>query len=186
MRFSNDGAAWSAWDSYATTRLWTLPVDDGAAGDGDKTVYAQYRDHVGHTSVAYSDTIVLDTQVPVSSAASPASSDLASFTVTWSGTDRLSGIDSYDVQYRVGSGGAWITWLSATRDTSAVFGPSAPVAVERGETYYIQVRARDNAGNLGAYPGGNGHTSTYVGEAIKFYLPVVYKGVPQRRVERSR
>ena len=28
MCFSNDGATWSAWESYATTKAWQLPAQD--------------------------------------------------------------------------------------------------------------------------------------------------------------
>jgi len=171
MRLSDDGATWSAWEPYATSKPWTLP-----AGDGEKTVYVEYRDHAVRTSVAFSDTIVLDTLAPVSSAASPANSLQTYFTVTWSGTDAHSGVASYDVEYRVGSDGEWIPWLSAVADSSAVFGPSAPMVVVRGATYYFQVRARDNVGNLEAYPGGDGDTSTYVEEVVTLYLPMIMQG----------
>ena len=36
MRFSNDNSTWSEWETYASTKAWTL-----TAGDGNKTVYAQ-------------------------------------------------------------------------------------------------------------------------------------------------
>ena len=46
MRFSTDGGAtWSAWVSYAATTPLTLP-----AGDGAKTVQAQYRDAAGNVA----------------------------------------------------------------------------------------------------------------------------------------
>ena len=62
MRFSNDGTTWSAWETYATTKAWTL-----ATGDGTKTVRAQFRDLNGNISTTYSDTIVLDTINPTGS-----------------------------------------------------------------------------------------------------------------------
>ena len=43
MRFSNDGTSWSNVVAYATTYQWTL-----TAGDGTKTVYANFRDAVGN------------------------------------------------------------------------------------------------------------------------------------------
>jgi hypothetical protein len=59
MRFSNDGTAWSSWESYGTGKSWTL-----TAGDGTKTVYAQYKDGAGNTSQNCTDTIVLTTSGP--------------------------------------------------------------------------------------------------------------------------
>jgi uncharacterized repeat protein (TIGR01451 family) len=52
MRFSNDGAAWADWETYATTRDWTL-----GGAEGVQTVYVQYRDAVLNVSSTYSDDI---------------------------------------------------------------------------------------------------------------------------------
>jgi hypothetical protein len=92
--------------------------------------------------------------------------------VSWSGNDGTAGVADYDVQYRVGGSGSWTDWKTGTTDTSAVFGPSSPVTVQRDQTYFFRVRARDNAGNVSAYPGGNGDASTRVGE-FKTYLPSI-------------
>ncbi len=171
MRFSNNGTSWGGWESYSTSKSWTLP-----SGDGSKDVYVQYRDHVGMVSSSYSDGIFLDTVAPSSSCASPASTIDLAFTVTWSGSDGPgSGIASYDVQYRVGSGGAWTPWLTGATDTSAIFGPDTPVPVFREVTYYFRVRAWDHAGNLEAYPGGDGDTSTYVEMVYYIYVPATLK-----------
>jgi hypothetical protein len=43
VRFSNDGANWSAWSPPAATQTWTL-----STGDGAKKVHAQVRDRAGH------------------------------------------------------------------------------------------------------------------------------------------
>ena len=186
MRFSSNGVTWSGWESYAASKGWAL-----AAGDGTKTVYVQFKDNLDNVSTSYSDAIVLDTAPPSSSASSAASTASLSFSVSWSGGDGAgSGVDSYDVQYRVGSGGtratrragtgesggSWVTWLAETAETAAVFGPTSPVTVEDEETYYFRVRARDSAGNLEAYPGGDGDSSTYV-EQYKVYLPLVTKAL---------
>jgi len=45
MQFSNDGTTWSGWESYNATKSWTL-----SAGDGTKTVYAQFKDNAGNTT----------------------------------------------------------------------------------------------------------------------------------------
>jgi len=57
MRFSNDDADYTAWESYATSRGWSL-----SSGDGPKTVYVEYRDASIATAV-FSDTINLDSSV---------------------------------------------------------------------------------------------------------------------------
>lgn len=71
----------------------------------------------------------------------------ADFTVYWSGADDPggSGLLNYDVQYRVGAGGPWINWQTATPATSA------PFAGADGYTYAFRARARDRAGNVGPY-----------------------------------
>ena len=59
MRFSNDNAAWSTWETYATSKSWTL-----TSGNGAKTVWVQYRDGAGNPSPSYSDAITLDATAP--------------------------------------------------------------------------------------------------------------------------
>jgi PKD repeat protein len=60
MRFSNsNNANWSAWEALAPGRAWTL-----AAGNGIKTVFAQFRDIAMNTSATVSATIALDTTAP--------------------------------------------------------------------------------------------------------------------------
>jgi len=66
MQFSNDGSIWSSAVSYSATRNWTL-----SSGDGQKTVYARFKDAVGTWSEAVSSSIVLDSTRPVT-AVSPA------------------------------------------------------------------------------------------------------------------
>jgi hypothetical protein len=94
--------------------------------------------------------------------------------VSWSGSDATTHVASYDVQYRVGSGGSWTTWRTATQDTSAVFGPTAPVTVMRDQVYFFRIRARDEAGNVSGYAGGTGDTQTRV-EKVSVFIPVVIR-----------
>ncbi len=56
MQISNDSIFTGAtWETYATTKAWTL-----TSGDGVKAVYARFRDAAANTSVTASDTITLD------------------------------------------------------------------------------------------------------------------------------
>jgi uncharacterized delta-60 repeat protein len=48
-----------SWESYSTTKSWSL-----VQGDGSKSVYIKFRDNLGNESAIYSDDIILDTQVP--------------------------------------------------------------------------------------------------------------------------
>jgi hypothetical protein len=169
MRFSNDGSSWSNWESYVPSKTWSL-----SSGDGSKIVHVQYSDLAGNLS-AYNDSIILDTTPPSTSAASPAFSALTSFMVTWSGSDITSGIASFDVQFKVGSSGAWITWFSGKTAISEIFGPTIPgssTPVQAGETYYFRVRARDYAGNLESYP-ANEDSKTTISTVV--FLPVTIK-----------
>ncbi len=71
----------------------------------------------------------------------------ATFTVRWSGDDAGgSGLKSYDIQIRDGAGGTWSTWKADTTDTSASYTGVG------GHSYFFRSRARDNAGNVEAWP----------------------------------
>lgn len=175
--------AWDSWrllenmipylaehQPWSLSTPWTLEP-----GDGVKTVIGQFVNGGGVWSDIYTSTITLDTQAPSSSATCPASTGDLSFTVSWSGSDTLSGIVAYDVQYRLGAGGVWTAWpeMTGTLDTSETFGPSYPVDVQRGQTYYFRVRAHDKAGNVETYP-TLADCSTYVG-MFHIYLPGLFR-----------
>ncbi|CAG0928909.1 hypothetical protein TFLX_01146 [Thermoflexales bacterium] len=67
----------------------------------------------------------------------------------WTGSDSgdpLTGIASFDIQYRDGIDGSWTNWLTQTTQTSATF------SGQYGHTYYFRSRACDKAGNVEEYP----------------------------------
>jgi predicted phage tail protein len=72
----------------------------------------------------------------------------------------------------VGSGGVWTDWLAGTTATSATFGPVDPVHLVDGTTYYFRCRAVDHAGNVEAYPGGDGDAWTTV-HFYSTFLPLI-------------
>jgi hypothetical protein len=101
----------------------------------------------------------IDRQPPQSSIVGLAAYQSGSiFTVEWQGTDGEagSGIAGYALQVRQGRSGPWLTWLVNTPLTSALF------AGQPGRTYYFRVRARDQAGHIEDYPGGDGNARTAV------------------------
>jgi hypothetical protein len=59
MCITNTASSCSAWEGYTTTKSWTL-----AGPDGENTVYAWFRDHLGNASGPYTDTIFLDRVAP--------------------------------------------------------------------------------------------------------------------------
>lgn len=75
----------------------------------------------------------------------------AHFFVSWQGSDAgISGIDTYDIQARVGAAGSWTDWITNTKTTTALFSGTG------GDTLYFRSRAEDNAGNVEAWPGASG------------------------------
>lgn len=56
----------AAWETFATSKSVTL-----TSGDGLKTVYVKVRDDVGNETAAASDTITLDTAIPVVTVTGP-------------------------------------------------------------------------------------------------------------------
>jgi len=88
-----------------------------------------------------------DTEPPIVSVKSLPAWSPQRFTVGWEGTDPGgSGIDYYDVEYRV-PGGLWTSWLNNTRSTSAEF-----VGGANGTTYEFRARGVDKAGNVQPFP----------------------------------
>jgi hypothetical protein len=80
MRLSN-GLGWTEWEPVVATRAWTL-----LPGDGDKTVWIEYRDRAGNISQAdaLSDSIFLDTSaVPGPRVLSVTPEDLGPTSLPW-------------------------------------------------------------------------------------------------------
>jgi hypothetical protein len=154
----------SAWEPFQNSLAINLP-----AGDGLKTVFGKSRDAAGNEGPAVSDSIILDTAPPTATVVGlPGEVDSPNFTVNWSGTDVISGVASYDLQYRDGTG-AWTDWLQGLSGTSATFKGLA------GHNYSFRARARDLAGNVGSYPDSTDN-SVYVWPK---HLPVVTVTAPK-------
>lgn len=67
---ADEGSA--SWETFAKTKQVTLPT-----GDGQKTVYIKVRDDVGNETAQVSDSIQLDTTVPVVTIAGPDKSKIS-------------------------------------------------------------------------------------------------------------
>ncbi len=85
MRFSDDGAHWTAWEPPVATRAYTLPP----GADGYRTVRVQYLDRANNRSAVYNDFIRLDTTPPtgaviINGGAAATTSPTVSLGLNWS------------------------------------------------------------------------------------------------------
>jgi len=174
-----EGGAWTTWlgDTPQTTAAFS--------GQDGHTYYfrCRARDYAFNVEPYPADAeafTTVDATPPSSAASSPEYAPSPAFPVSWSGSDAVSGIASYDVQVRDGDG-PWSDWLTGTTETSALF------VGEPGHTYYFRCRARDHAGNLEAYPGGDGdsHTHTPLYSLSGYVLGNREQPVALARVEAS-
>jgi len=144
MRLRNFGSSWSSWESYSTTKSWTLP-----SSNGTKTVYVQYKDGAGNLSSTYSDTIVLDTAAPSnpsslwsSSHSTAVWSNDPTVVVNWSGaSDSTSGVDGYGLLWSESPTDV----PSQNVDTTSTSSTSS--ALSDGNSWYFHLITGDNAGN---------------------------------------
>jgi len=70
------------------------------------------------------------------------------FQVSWSGSDNLAGIRTFDIQYLDSGRGTWSDWLTAVPSTKIY----ELFTGQPGHTYAFRSRATDNANNTGDYP----------------------------------
>jgi len=137
MRFSNDNTSWSTWEAYAATKSWSL-----TAGDGAKTVYAQYRDNAGNISTSFSDGIAFDGTAPtglISIDGGAATTSSTSVTLSLVAVD--TGGSALSQMRFSNDNSTWSAWegLAVTKSWSLTAGDGA-------KTVYAQYR--DNAGNV--------------------------------------
>jgi uncharacterized repeat protein (TIGR01451 family) len=184
------GVAWTRlWQRYEAGP-WTdtgqgQPGESGAftvtptQGDGHYYFATQSLDQVGWEEAppeGDGDTVTLwDTTAPSSTAFSPETSPVPTFTVSWAGDDGPtgSGIAAYRLEVLVEStpGSTWTTWLSATTALSDTYA-GAP-----GERYCFRSIAWDQAGNVESPP-PDGDSCTLVEEPEQewhVFLPLVMK-----------
>jgi len=141
MRLSNDNVTWSSWLPYQQSKDWNL-----LSGDGIKTVYCQYKNGVGLVSETYSDTIILDTKPPVTTATitpppNPAGWNNTAVLVTLKAVDpdtTASGVK--EVYYCVTSNGVVLNELLASGD-------SAIIPLNKEGVFTVSYYAVDNADN---------------------------------------
>lgn len=150
VRLSNDGLTFSPYQAYAPSVAWTL-----SEGDGDKRVYAQFKDGAGNESVIVTDSITVgqDTTGPRAAKLSPrknAAGVKNTVKVKVKATEALrKGSVSEKTVFLKKHGAAGkvpvkVIYKAATR--TVVITPRSPL--DRRATYVVTVkRVRDLAGN---------------------------------------
>jgi hypothetical protein len=163
MRFKNDGDGWSPWVSYAATAAWRLK-----AGDGRRTVWAQFEDANDRLSAPVSDDILLDGTAPGVRKTEPsrgATGVRRGATIKVKATEALdpASVDRHAVVVKQGSSrkvGVKISYRPAKH--RIVVKPKSKLAAET--TYKVKLRTtvEDLAGNpLDAEPGRKAQPFTW-------------------------
>lgn len=137
MRFRNYGYGWSSWQSYSTTKSWTLP-----ASNGHKRVDVQFKDGAGNVS-SYFDYILLDFTPPTGSIKINSN---ASYTRSRSVTLDVPARDTggsglYRMRFRNYGSSIWSSWQNYTSLKSWTL--TAGKGTKRVFTQF-----RDRAGNI--------------------------------------
>ncbi|HUJ17087.1 MAG TPA: chitobiase/beta-hexosaminidase C-terminal domain-containing protein [Nitrospirota bacterium] len=127
MKFSNDGATWTAQEPYGIFKDWMI-----TSGDGEKTVYAMFQDIGGNWSAPFRATILLDTTPPVVTILSPAAGH----------TNNNMPLLRYTV-----SDGTVVVYLDSNGTQKLSGGVLDP---QPTGTHTVRVEATDAAGNVGS------------------------------------
>jgi hypothetical protein len=143
--YSKDSGPWTVWNTFAST------VKSGTFAAESEHSYGfrcqSQSELSGWGSYSTSVSTFVDATPPSASMASlPEWTTQEPFTVSWSGEDPGSGIDSYDVQYSTSVG--WVNWLTDTPLASGEFGAGSPASLQTG-TYRFRARAANRAGLQG-------------------------------------
>jgi len=130
------------WETYATTKSWTL-----STGDGTKTIYLKFKDLAGNISSIFHDSIILDTTVPITLLKlgnTDFNSDIASWEVT-STKPPFSGTTDPNATVTITLSPGTITGTT-TADATGAWSWTPTTDISLG-TYTVTVTSQDLAGN---------------------------------------
>lgn len=132
MRFRDETSTWSDWESYAANESWALP-----AGEGTKTVEAEFRDRLGRV-LALSDGIIIDTQAPTGTfVINEDEAEVATATVSLDSTVT----DASEMRFKGSDETTWSSWQGYAQQRSWTLpGPDG--------TKTVDAEFRDTAGNV--------------------------------------
>lgn len=145
MRFSNDNLTWTPYETYGTSKTWTLEPDDGP-----RTVYAQFKNNAGLVSITCSATIILDTTPPTIANTSRIPDGNVQqnqpVTIKVNATDTTTGIKSITLAYNLNNSTTWLDLPMILNQTTHLY--EYTISGQQ-ENVFIEYRitAYDNAGN---------------------------------------
>lgn len=157
-----DGGDWTDW----VTGTMTTTAEYGQGENGRLYEFrARGVDHSGNVE-AYGDAEASTTAdtLPPTTLMDPILPNITAnhtITVSWSGTDDVSGINYYDIRTRAGNGN-WVLWIPQTLATTAQF--QAPA----DGVYSFEARAVDNLGLVEAF--NNQPEATVVVDAVAPFI----------------
>ena len=137
IALSYDTSAWTNWETYKRTKLYSLLL-----GDGEKIIYLRVQDKAGNIAEYVFDTIILDTEPPqalsIAIEESTSGTDVKSVYLILNAEDDLSGLNQMSFSL---DGMTWSEWKSYSQKISFI------PPVNNGEIT-IYFRVSDNAGNI--------------------------------------
>jgi PKD repeat protein len=146
MRFSHDGIEWSNWESYSTSKSWTLTT-----GDGTKMVYIQFKDNAGLISPVYPDTIILDITIPNIGIPSREPTDdifpAQPVKISVNITDATSNVKNATLYYSLNNGTTWEEPIPMNYNTSTGIYEATIPPQPAGTWVRFKIVAYDYAGN---------------------------------------
>lgn len=171
MMVSNDsGFSGASWETYATSKAWTL-----SAGTGTKTVYIKFKDSSSNTSGAYNDTILYttDTTAPTGSISinsGATSTNTSAVSLALSATDDIDPSGSLQMMVSNDSGFSGASWeayatskawtLSSGTGTRTVYVKYRDASLNASSPYSDSITVVDNTAPTGSISINAGAAST--------------------------
>lgn len=137
MRFQNDGDTWSGWISYSSSYGWLMTTVNG-----QKIIYAEFKDAAGNVSQPVSDTIDLDSTSPTINSFTINSGDECAFSTDVVLNLDVSGEPSMMRFQNTSIFGTWTPWepYSSTKTWTINEGEN--------EDHYVFLEVKDSLGNV--------------------------------------
>lgn len=161
VEYRINGGGWHQWKNHTTAT--SNHFKDWAENGDFVELRSRATDHAGNVET-FGDpqaSTRIDT-VPPSVVVNPlpATTVAQAFVVSWSGSDNLSGVAHYDVQWRENNG-PWQMLLGETTQTAYQI-----TGAQNGVTYDFRVRATDHVGNGDEWPNAPQASTTIAANAV--------------------